>query len=271
MNVIDKEKVNTIEENIPKVYHSGRFNVIKDSTYLKGNESGQHIYLDDVSDIEHTVGVKISSGAAEDLTLVTVRATGKNLIPYPYNSSYLQNGATTHGITCTINEDNSITLNGTATTSIYPSIAKIFLPVGTYSLSGVVGGGYSTFAIDAYNKLADGTKQHLMDIGKGREDFTIEVPQVINFRVVVNAGTVLNNVTIKPQVETGKKITEYEKYCGATYNPNAEGTVEGVKSIAPKMNILTDTDGVVIDCDYYKDIDKAYNKLLTNIALSGGN
>ena len=400
MNVIDKEKLNTIEENVPKVYHSGRFNAIKDSTYLKGSESGEHIYLDDVSDIEHTVGVKVSSkniipypythttkegtenswvdngdgtitysgtninGEATfyllgtelnnllidgetytvslgtdksfsyplvvilaynletktntwlvsqtlntpkktftvnkskyrydrlymqvdkgsnggkaydvvckpqlelgsvvtpftlnvpDVTELGMRACGKNLIPYPYSSPSLQNGATTNGITCTINEDNSITLNGTATTSIYPSIAKIFLPVGPYSLSGVVGGGYSTFAIDAYTKLADGTKQYLMDIGKGREDFTIEVPQVINFRVVVNAGTVLNNVTIKPQVETGKKITEYEKYCGATYNPNAEGTVEGVKSIATMMNIFADTEGVKIDCEYNADTKK---------------
>ena len=223
---------------------------------IKNTTSGQLISINDIASPEHTVGVRVNSEAVEDLTLVTVRATGKNLIPYPYSSSSLQNGATTNGITCTINEDNSITLNGTATTSTYPSIAKIFLPVGTYSLSGVVGGGYSTFAIDAYNKLADGTKQYLMDIGKGREDFTIEVPQVINFRVVVNAGTVLNNVTIKPQVETGKKITEYEKYCGATYNPNAEGTVEGVKSIATMMNIFADTEGVKIDCEYNADTKK---------------
>ena len=242
---------------------------------IKNTASGQLISINDIASPEHTVGVRVNSEAVEDLTLVTVRATGKNLIPYPYSSPSLQNGATTNGITCTINEDNSITLNGTATTSIYPSIAKIFLPVGTYSLSGVVGGGYSTFAIDAYNKLADGTKQYLMDIGKGREDFTIEVPQVINFRVIVNAGTVLNNVTIKPQVETGKKITEYEKYCGATYNPNAEGTVEGVKSIATMMNIFADTEGVKIDCEYNADtkkyIDNKFAELQAAVISTGGN
>lgn len=65
--------------------------------------------------------------------------------------------------------------------------------------------------------------------------------------------------------------TEYEPYNPYTVTANADGTVEGLTSISPNMTLLTDTDGVTIDCNYYKDIDKAFNELTTNIALSGGN
>ena len=54
------------------------------------------------------------------------------------------------------------------------------------------------------------------------------------------------------------------------YTPNADGTVEGVTSLYPNTTLMTDTEGVTIDCNYYKDIDKAYNELTTSIALSGG-
>ena len=74
------------------------------------------------------------------------------------------------------------------------------------------------------------------------------------------------------QIESGSTATAYEPYIEPViYTPNADGTVDGVLSIYPEMNICTDTDGVIIDCNYYKDIDKAFNELTTNIALSGGN
>lgn len=66
-------------------------------------------------------------------------------------------------------------------------------------------------------------------------------------------------------------ISEYEDYIVPTeYTPTADGTVNGVTSLYPNTTLMTDTDGVVIDCEYYKDVDKAYNKLSAEIALSGG-
>ena len=41
-------------------------------------------------------------------------------------------------------------------------------------------------------------------------------------------------------------------------------------SIYPITNLCTELNGVVIDCDYYKDTDKAYSKLQQTLALSGG-
>ena len=84
-----------------------------------------------------------------------------------------------------------------------------------------------------------------------------------------NWNRIINNYNI--QIEYGKPPTDYEPYkeC-ADYTPNADGTVNGVTSLYPNTTLMTDTEGVVIYCNYYKDIDKAYNKLSAEIALSGG-
>lgn len=82
-----------------------------------------------------------------------------------------------------------------------------------------------------------------------------------------STATISNNA----QLELGTTATEYEPYITPTeYTPTADGTVEDITSLYPNTTLMTDTDGVIIDCEYYKDIDKAYNKLSAAIALSGG-
>lgn len=58
------------------------------------------------------------------------------------------------------------------------------------------------------------------------------------------------------QLELGTTATDYEPYKEyAEYTPTADGTVEGVTSLYPSTTLTTDTNGVMIDCEYYKDID----------------
>ena len=64
--------------------------------------------------------------------------------------------------------------------------------------------------------------------------------------------------------------TEYEPYNPHTVTANADGTVEGLTSISPNMTLFTDTDGVSINCQYYRDIDLYIDNLITDIALTGG-
>lgn len=55
------------------------------------------------------------------------------------------------------------------------------------------------------------------------------------------------------QMEIGEYPTEYEHYITPqTVTANADGTVEGLTSISPNITLLTDTDGVVINCEYVK-------------------
>ena len=178
------------------------------------------------------------------------------------------------GVSYVRNEDNSVTLNGTATTTGYPTFSRVFLQPGTYTFSGCVSGGYNTYNLYAYNQKTDGTQAIIMDLGAGAS-FVVEYPQEILFRMVINSGAVFDNITLKPQVELGGQKTEYEKYCGDTYTPNADGIVEGIKNIAPQMNIFADTEGVNIDCGYNADtkkyIDDKFAELQAAIVSTGGN
>lgn len=73
------------------------------------------------------------------------------------------------------------------------------------------------------------------------------------------------------QLEIGSTATEYEPYIEPIeYTANADGTVEGVKSLYPTTTLMTDTEGVNISAEYIKDIDKAFTGLTTAIAMSGG-
>lgn len=70
----------------------------------------------------------------------------------------------------------------------------------------------------------------------------------------------------------GLNITEFEPFKEPqTTTVDADGTVEGLTSLSPNMTLLTDTEGVTINCQYYRDIDTYINNLATNIALTGGN
>ena len=67
------------------------------------------------------------------------------------------------------------------------------------------------------------------------------------------------------QLEESANATEYEPYRGQTYLPNSDGTVSGVTSLSPEMNVLTATDGVIIDVAYNRDLNKVIAKLEQSI------
>ncbi len=66
------------------------------------------------------------------------------------------------------------------------------------------------------------------------------------------------------QIEYGTTPTEYTEYIEpAEYTAAADGTVEGVKSISPVMNISTDKAGAVIDAECFLDPNAVVNQLST--------
>ena len=68
------------------------------------------------------------------------------------------------------------------------------------------------------------------------------------------------------QIEAGNKETEYEPYneASAEYTSAADGIVSGVMSIYPNMTLIAEND-TLINCNYYKVIDKTFAKLTENI------
>lgn len=63
------------------------------------------------------------------------------------------------------------------------------------------------------------------------------------------------------QLEIGDTATAYEPYKSTEHMPESDGTVSGMMSTAPNMTILTDTEGVAIECEYIKDTNKVIRKL----------
>ena len=112
------------------------------------------------------------------------------------------------------------------------------------------------------NSFANGTPQGEGDIAYLR---------VTCFKISTSAGTVDDIDDAKIQLEVGSAATEYEPYNSTEYLPNADGTVDDVTSLYPVTKLMTDTDGVIIDCEYNKDINKAFAELQQAIISLGGN
>ena len=88
----------------------------------------------------------------------------------------------------------------------------------------------------------------------------------------IPSGNTLNNLLIKPQLEIGATATEYEPYITPTeYTPIADGTVNGITSLYPNTTLTTDTEGVIINCKYNRDINKAFAALEAALAALTAN
>lgn len=271
------DKLTTVAENVPKVYHAGQMNVVENAECLKGSKTDTAILLDDISPVSHEMAVKISSDTVTDLKSVKVKKQGKNLVPFPYRD--LKLGTSTYnGIDFTVYEDGSILINGTATSSttryLYGSeTGMLGLKSGiTTSVSKNASDDTQQANVyficnyyDSTGKMCPGVFASTTSIGT--KTITNDW-KGLGIYINIPKGKTLNNLLIKPQLKIGTTATDYEPYISPIeYIPNADGTVEGVTSLYPNTTLLTDTDGVLIDCEYYKDIDKAFNELTTSVAL----
>ena len=79
-----------------------------------------------------------------------------------------------------------------------------------------------------------------------------------------------NEVQFKDlQLEVGSFATEYEPYIRPV--EYEAGAVEGIKSIYPSATLSTDTIGAVIECEYNRDLNKAFAEMVQAIISLGGN
>ena len=203
---------------------------------------------------------------------INLTCRGKNLI-YKINANSLS------GITSTINDDGSVTLNGTAASIYQHARGQVsYLPPGTYHLSGCPQGGSE----DTYY-IKIGTLG--VDTGDG-VTFTLDTVKSVMPIIYVKKGTVLDNVTFKPQIEIGEVATGFEKWGQKSdititldtalgeneyvdvinkKRYNGDGTVSNA-TVSGEMSVF-DSDMNVIYCpmatspskiemSYYKDINK---------------
>ena len=246
---------------------------------LSNSKLGSAIRIDDISPVTHEMSVKISSDTVTDLTAVKVTRCGKNLIPLPY--SQLPIGTTTlNGIEFTVYEDGSILMNGTATTSF-----ARYLYSNKQDLLGLRAGDIITgskwvsddsqkanfnVTFNYYNIDGD-MKEGVINLGAHHQNLTTTITEDYvgwGIYIYISSGKTFDNLLIKPQLELGKTATDYEPYVEPTeYTPNADGIVNGVTSLYPNTTLMTDTDGVIIDCEY---LTKLYTEVFDSANIKNG-
>lgn len=136
---------------------------------------------------------------------------GYNLLNYDTLTS-----KTINGITYTINDDKSITANGTATSNSILFLSNNFslnLEKGNYVLSGCSNGSASTY----YIEFTDGSKYYSCVNGNKLFNFSEDVS--LSGYITVRNGATVSNVTFYPMLTKGTEEKEYEEYGASPTSP----------------------------------------------------
>ena len=249
---------------------------------LKGSKSGSAIVIDDVSPVEHELGVSVyGKNLAVDLKDREIVAidiepqaekpiTGTKLFKGMSSNGYLRPNRTT-----SFNNENGV-ITFVSDTSYGLGIDVEVQGGKTYTVSAdIVSNSGTMWRVSFYK---DGILHSYIS-----NQATFTVPEECNqiIAIICPKNNVEEICVSNFQLEEGTTATAYEPYIdlstvkvssygknffGTTYNgqtvtANADGTVNGLMSISPNMTILTDTDGVIITIDYNRDINKAFAKL----------
>lgn len=136
-------------------------------------------------------------------------AVGKNLIPT------IDEPLSANGITCMVNVDGSITLDGTATANTYINFPHMMIEAGTYTLSS---GSAIPTGIGLSLREANNQSTNLLRVSNGQSAATgtIAYNGDAYVYISINSGTTVSNLTIYPQLEEGSEATAYEPYQGMT-------------------------------------------------------
>ena len=142
---------------------------------------------------------------------VAVKTCGKNLLKNTVTTK------TSNGVTFTVNEDGSVTVNGTATTDTQLTLnSNLVLQAGKYILSGCpTNGSPSTYRMWANNTT---TGENLTEYGKG-VSFTVKKETRFIIPIKIHTGVTATNLTFYPMI----RPAEIED---ATYEPYTETTAE---------------------------------------------
>ena len=147
----------------------------------------------------------ISYSFDENVKLVeNERQKSKNLLGANLDPSHEE-----YGINFTINNDGSITVNGTATWNATFKMDKITLPAGNYFAS--IRDKNNSFVSNA--KLQIHYDSVYKDIQN--KSFSLDDTKICDFEFYIADGTAINNETFYIQLEKGTQVTDYQAYNGA--------------------------------------------------------
>lgn len=232
--------------------------------------------------VNHLIFITVSEGASIDnLTIYPQLEEGTEStewVPYVAPESVT---LSRYGKNIVL-EDNML---GSKTTAWGFVRQKITLPAGKYVVStkfkqtGYVG----TVGLVAKDTLANflgssAFPTSTTETGALSYSFELTERKVVSLQFYVNATTaeleteaVCEFTNVQLEVDNGTGLpTAFEAITKTDYTPNANGTVDGVTSLAPNMTLMTDTENTYMDVEYNRDINKAFEEMYNAIISLGG-
>ena len=205
-----------------------------EKTIWKNNEAPK-INATNLNKMENGIANAVETDSVARVTNVV----SKNLL-----NLYNFQSQTINGVTFTKNEDNSITINGTATQAFGVDFVRFKLKSGTYhlALNETVQNDFYIYDYDTNTGIISNNSTATLT-----KDYNN-----VGFDTWINSGTIFDNITIYPQLEEGSNATDFVPYL------NLE------EAMQPKGVILFDgaTGGNVVLSDTpsnYKTLDIYYN------------
>lgn len=167
------------------------------NSQIHGQANGEYVHLVDSANMNCDIAV---CGNSKQET-----RSGKNL---------LKNTATTqtiNGVDFTVNEDGTVTANGTATNTSYIAVNSfLYVANQDYVLSGCPNSGsdntYKMYSINTSTGAG-----HTNDYGEGGA-IKVSADQVGEIRIRIASGYTANNLVFKPMLVAGTENKEYEQY-----------------------------------------------------------
>ena len=205
-----------------------------------------------------------------DPSTVTVTRCGKNML-----NIRTVNVQAVSGVTFSFDEEGKCTVSGTNSEEniihVYAttSVSGIVIPKGTtVTVSGLPDNRKCCLRVFT-NTTIGNTVGGLQGDYYETQTITVTEDTIIQNVLIRVAGGATVNAVFKPMLEIGDTATEFERFKELVkYTPNADGTIEGITSVAPTMTLLTDTEGVTVECEYNKDTNKVISKLADALGIT---
>ena len=273
---------------------------------VKAKKSDTVILIDDISPVEHTMKVKVRNKNILDISVLsrTIKTLKNgNISPRTFNGDGVFVGIAANnfysssvGCSYSQNEDNTFIIGKTSsyggygigfdvavqpntdyTVSVSYSVSNCGINYGFYDKDGgfiSTGQGTDSFttpsncvwAVIVFIPPAQSTNievsNYQLELGLVATTYN---PYVDLTKVKVSRlGN--NSTSINNMAEIGTNATENEEYNTIYYTPKTDGTVEGITSLYPNTTLMTDTDGIIIDCEYNIDIKKYIDNKIAELA-----
>ena len=205
------------------------------------DEEGQ-LYLTDVDTaVSNTSTNPVQNKVVTDYIDARKSSVGQNLIPYPY---YRPDSHIDRGITFTVNEDGSVTANGTATNTAHYCIFKgqLGLEIGKYYVLTLttVKGKAALYLANANKHGSNTDLAACRNVNDSTLGTIFKYSQTDDFDndeigLYITGGTTLTNCIIKFQLERGTLRHEYQPT--TLSNSTLKKKIEGIK--VPEIVELT--------------------------------